>query len=203
MEEREAVREGPQDNRNNSGFRCQEETRKLDSKEWDRKRNNDQSYEYSISDNASTKIMDVEHNSRKSNYLQTNKDFPAESRTGKISRSYDSGVEANNAEPNTFLSRSKESIYETSGSAPVNTERYNKELIFNKELIKNSAAVKCKVPKPEQRDASPTIDLLQRSFESLQSALNNKETELQICKLLFALTWFKLIETQHLLLLQS
>ena len=32
--------------------------------------------------------------------------------------------------------------------------------------------------KHENRDASPTIDLLQRSFESLQHALNNKELEL-------------------------
>ena len=49
--------------------------------------------------------------------------------------------------------------------------------------IQNSVAAKGKPQqqqssKHEHRDASPTIDLLQRSFESLQHALNNKELEL-------------------------
>ena len=49
--------------------------------------------------------------------------------------------------------------------------------------IQNTVAAKGKTPqqqssKHENRDASPTIDLLQRSFESLQHALNNKELEL-------------------------
>ena len=49
--------------------------------------------------------------------------------------------------------------------------------------IQNSVSAKGKTQqqqssKHENRDASPTIDLLQRSFESLQHALNNKELEL-------------------------
>ena len=104
----------------------------------------------------------VEHNSRKSNYQQGGKtDLPAD--TSKA-------CEANN-----FLSRSRESVFETSGSAPAYGEVGSGA---TKQLSKTSSAGRGKGNKVDQREASPTIDLLQRSFESLQSALNNKDLDM-------------------------
>ena len=112
--------------------------------------------------NEQQKCKEVEHISRKSKRSN-------DERISSASKGLD---EKDQELTDSFLSRSKESIYESSGAAPANTE------CFNKQLIKNSNAVKGKVSKPDHRDASPTIDLLQQSFESLQSALNNKELEL-------------------------
>lgn len=162
--------------------RCNEE-RNLESvdgskrKDIERNRANDLSYEYSISDKASQKIneqykyKDSEHISRKANF-DSDKGKEIDVTAMKVTNKDDS---LNIEDPNdskSFLSRSKESIYESSGSAPSNSE------CFSKQLIKNSTATKSKSSKNENRDASPTIDLLKRSFESLQYALNNKELEL-------------------------
>ena len=152
---------------------CLDEPRKKDI-EGDRV--NDLPYEYSISDKASQKIneqqkcKDAEHISRKANFMDTNKDKPMGFSNRVVSSEAHYNEEANDT--NSFLRRSKESIYESSGSAPSNSE------CFSKQLIKNSTATKSKSSKHENRDASPTIDLLKRSFESLQYALNNKDLEL-------------------------
>ena len=162
--------------------RCNEE-RNLESvdgskrKDIERNRANDLSYEYSISDKASQKIneqykyKDSEHISRKANFdLDKGKENDVTSMKVTNKDDFLNIEDPNDAK--SFLSRSKESIYESSGSAPSNSE------CFSKQLIKNSAATKSKSSKNENRDASPTIDLLKRSFESLQYALNNKELEL-------------------------
>ena len=150
-----------------------------DSKRMDIERNraNDLSYEYSISDKASQKINEQhkykasEHISRKANF-DIDKEQENDVKVMRVSNKDDPlNIEDPN-DSNSFLSRSKESIYESSGSAPHNTE------CFSKQLIKNTAVTKSKSSKNENRDASPTIDLLKRSFESLQYALNNKELEL-------------------------
>ena len=105
---------------------------------------------------------EVEHNSRRSHYLQAN-------------RSGLTPPASSTAETNNFLSRSKESVFETSGSAPAYGEVSTGS---SKQMTKNCSAGRGKANKVDQREASPTIDLLQRSFESLQSALSNKELDL-------------------------
>ena len=165
-ESSETSEKGEKRNNDENDFKTVDEIQKT--KDIERSQVNDLSYEYSISDKASQKIneqqnhKDAEHISRKANF---------DIEKGKVLKSNASYNEDLN-DSNSFLSRSKESIYESSGSAPSNTE------CFNKQLIKNNAATKSKSSKTENRDASPTIDLLKRSFESLQHALNNKELEL-------------------------
>ena len=165
-ESSETSEKGEKRNNDEKNLKSIDESQKT--KDTERSRVNDLSYEYSISDKASQKIneqqnhKDAEHISRKANF-DIEKD--------KVLKSNASNNEDLN-DSNSFLSRSKESIYESSGSAPSNNE------CFSKQLIKNNAATKSKSSKTENRDASPTIDLLKRSFESLQYALNNKELEL-------------------------
>ena len=130
-----------------------------------------------------SRCKEVEHNSRKSNYLQQgNKDLatskyvngephtPHKDLPDKfLSTSTSVNVDPNATEANTFLSRSKESVFETYGEVSAGS---------SKQLNKNCSAGRTKSTKVDQREASPTIDLLQRSFESLQSALINKELDL-------------------------
>ena len=128
-----------------------------------------------------SRYKEVEHNSRKSNYLQQgNKDLstsnskyvngdPHKDLSDKF-LSTSTYVDPNaGSEANNFLSRSKESVFETYGEVSSGS---------NKQLNKNVSTGRTKSNKVDQREASPTIDLLQRSFESLQSALINKELDL-------------------------
>jgi len=67
-----------------------------------------------------------------------------------------------NFDSSTFLSRSKESVYETSGLAMSNAES------FNKQITKSIPVSHSKALKPsEHEDASPTINLLERGFDSM------------------------------------
>ena len=165
-ESSETSEKGEKRNNDENNLKTVDDSQKT--KDIERRQVNDLSYEYSISDKASQKIneqqnhKDAEHISRKANF---------DIEKGKVFKSNASNNEDLN-DSNSFLSRSKESIYESSGSAPSNNE------CFSKQLIKNNTATKSKSSKTENRDASPTIDLLKRSFESLQHALNNKELEL-------------------------
>ena len=173
-ESSETSGKGEKRNNEEKNLESVDESKRMDI---ERNRANDLSYEYSISDIASQKINEQhkykasEHISRKANF-DIDKEQENDVKVMKVSNKDDPLNIEDTHDSNSFLSRSKESIYESSGSAPNNTE------CFSKQLIKNTAVTKSKSSKNENRDASPTIDLLKRSFESLQYALNNKELEL-------------------------
>ena len=103
----------------------------------DRRNINDPLCEYSISDKVASAgrindqqqrcSSDVEHISRKANYIHSHNKDVALDKPSKISN-YEN-LEQDNSDPKSFLSRSKESIYESSGAAPANSECYNKQLI--------------------------------------------------------------------------
>ena len=141
----------------------------------------DQRFSDCLQSKKESRYKEVEHNSRKSNYQQQgNKDqstsryvngephIPHKDLSDKF-LSTSSYASVDPKDTNNFLSRSKESVFETYGEVSSGSA---------KQLNKNSSAGRAKSSKVDQREASPTIDLLQRSFESLQSALINKELDL-------------------------
>ena len=128
--------------------------------------------EYSLMDDKlsskeQSQYRDVEHKSRKTKYDNGQEHIKKENQSFIVHDKEPS------SETKPFLR--EELVYESSGVPPAHSELSTSS---SKQVAKNSVALKCKVF--DQREASPTIDLLQQSFESLQSAINNKEIDLSV-----------------------
>ena len=170
-DEKDLVRDKNIDNCVKSSCEGEESAqRKNRQSEMDQRGINDRANEYSAiphktTNKEQTRYKEVEHKSRKSNYSE---DVMGNERKAP------GYVEDNNRglveKPQTFIRGGEETVYEVPGQSEC----------LNKQIIKNSATVKCKVTAADHREASPTIDLLQQSFESLQSAINNKEIDLSV-----------------------